>query len=86
MWRVHRRAAERRSDIIEVLRTKGYSKVVDLSGEESSGGVLEGTGVVVPDRINGIAYVSLSERAHLVNHDRTIPHKNVELQWSSLRA
>lgn len=58
------RAAERRQDIIDVLKLKGYSRVVDFTGAEANGGVLEGTGVVIPDRINGIAYVSLSERAH----------------------
>jgi hypothetical protein len=59
------RAAERRQDIIDVLRTKGYTRVLDLSGEEAGGRgrFLEGTGVLVLDRINGTAYVSLSDRA-----------------------
>jgi len=60
------RAAERRQDIIDVLLTKGYTRVVDLSGEEAAGKYFEGTGVLVLDRINGIAYVSLSERADKV--------------------
>lgn len=68
-----RRQAERRQDIIDVLRTKGYTRVVDLSGEETSGRYLEGTGVLVLDRINGVAYVSLSERANKVWNLSCIP-------------
>jgi N,N dimethylarginine dimethylhydrolase, eukaryotic len=61
-----RRQAERRQDIIDVLRTKGYTRVLDLSAEEQAGRYFEGTGVLVLDRINGVAYVSLSDRAHKV--------------------
>jgi N,N dimethylarginine dimethylhydrolase, eukaryotic len=61
------RQAERRQDIIDVLRTKGYTRVLDLSAEEQSGRYLEGTGVLVLDRINGVAYVSLSDRANKVH-------------------
>ena len=60
------RAAERREDMVGVLRSKGYTRVVDLSGEEARGRYFEGTGVLVLDRINGVAYVSLSERADKV--------------------
>lgn len=49
-----------------MLQTKGYSRVVDLSGEEANSKYFEGTGVLVLDRINGVAYVSLSERADKV--------------------
>lgn len=62
------RAAERRQDIVDVLRTKGYTRVLDLSAEERGGRFLEGTGVLVLDRINGVAYVSLSDRADRVCH------------------
>lgn len=71
-----RRQAERRQDMIDVLRTKGYSRVVDLSAEEQSGRFFEGTGVLVLDRINGVAYVSLSERADKVQ----LPLMPVHLQ------
>jgi hypothetical protein len=56
---------------VDVLRTKGYTRVLDLSGEEAGGRgrFLEGTGVLVLDRINGTAYVSLSDRADRVRHD-----------------
>lgn len=59
------RAMERRPDIINVLRHKGYARVVDMSPEERKHGGLhfEGTGVLVLDRVNGVAYVDISERA-----------------------
>lgn len=46
-----------------MLGSMGYDRVVDLSGEEAGGRYFEGTGVLVVDRINGVAYVALSERA-----------------------
>ncbi|KAL4451603.1 hypothetical protein ABPG75_007265 [Micractinium tetrahymenae] len=57
------RQAERRGDIKEVLQHWGYSNTVDMSGAEKEGQYFEGTGVLVIDRINGVAYVALSERA-----------------------
>ena len=35
----------------------------DMSTSEASNKYLEGTGALVPDRVNGIVYVNLSERA-----------------------
>ena len=57
------RAAERREDIIACIQQRGYSKMFDMSSSEASSKYLEGTGALVPDRINGIVYVNLSERA-----------------------
>lgn len=58
------RAAERRPEIIQVLRGMGYSRVVDMTGHERyDRKYFEGTGVLVVDRVNGVAYVALSERA-----------------------
>jgi hypothetical protein len=57
------RQAERRHDIIDVLRGMGYERVVDMSRMEEGGRYFEGTGVLVIDRLNGVAYVALSERA-----------------------
>lgn len=57
------RQAERRLDIQSVLKARGYGRVIDLSAAEKDGKNFEGTGVLVLDRINGVAYVSLSERA-----------------------
>ena len=50
-------------DIQGVLHARGPSRVIDLSRAEKEGKYFEGTGALVLDRINGIAYVSLSERA-----------------------
>ena len=62
------RRTERRSDIIEYLDDElGYhvSEVVDLSGHEDHGHYLEGTGSMVLDRRNRVAYACLSSRTHL---------------------
>ncbi|GIL62309.1 hypothetical protein Vafri_16587 [Volvox africanus] len=57
------RAAERREDIKKVLATKGYGRVYDMSVEEANKKYFEGTGVLVIDRVNGVVYVDISERA-----------------------
>ncbi len=54
---------ERRGDIVEVLRARGYGRLWDMSAAEKQGAFFEGTGVLVLDRVNGVAYVNLSERA-----------------------
>lgn len=62
------RRTERRPDIIESLaRDHGFvvSEVIDLSPHEAEGHFLEGTGSMVLDRINRIAYACLSSRTHL---------------------
>ena len=58
-----RRAAERRDDIIACIQQRGYSNLFDMSSSEASNQFLEGTGALVPDRVNGFVYVNLSERA-----------------------
>jgi len=58
------RRLERRADIIAHLRPH-YDKLVDLSDHENAGRFFEGTGTLVIDRVNKVAYVLLSERAHL---------------------
>jgi hypothetical protein len=57
------RRLERRPDTREVLSSRGYGRVLDLGSAEQGGQFFEGTGVLVLDRINGVAYVALSERA-----------------------
>ena len=59
------RRRERRQDIIEELR-KHYriSEVIDYSPFEDDGCCLEGTGSLVFDHLNKIAYVSLSNRSN----------------------
>jgi hypothetical protein len=62
------RRTERRMDIIERLDDDpGYviSEVIDLSHHESDGHYLEGTGSMVLDRINHVAYACLSSRTQL---------------------
>ena len=57
------RAAERRDDIIACIQQRGYKQLFDMSSSEGSQKYLEGTGALVPDRVNGLVYVNLSERA-----------------------
>ena len=58
------RRRERRQDIVEELR-KHYrvTDVIDYSALEDEGCYLEGTGSLVLDHVNKIAYVSLSSRS-----------------------
>ena len=61
------RRTERRSDIIEHLHdTIGLqvTEVVDLTAHEDEGHYLEGTGSMVLDRVNRVAYACLSSRTH----------------------
>lgn len=62
------RAKERRSDIKAVLQRgkvqrQRAEKVLDMSPAEQEHKYLEGTGAFVLDRVNGIAYLNVSERA-----------------------
>lgn len=62
------RRTERRQDIIDSLVAEyGYqvSNTVDLSSHETDEQYLEGTGSLVLDRVNRIAYACLSSRTHL---------------------
>lgn len=57
------RRLERRTEIIEQL-TRTYTDFMDLSYGEQEGFILEGTGSMILDRPNRIAYASLSDRCH----------------------
>ncbi len=62
------RRTERRADIIEQIGSaEGFqvTEVLDLTGHESGGHFLEGTGSMVLDRTNRIAYACLSSRTQL---------------------
>lgn len=62
------RRTERRQDIIDALAGElGFQvrEIVDLTGHENEGHFLEGTGSLVLDRSNRIAYACLSSRTHL---------------------
>jgi len=62
------RRLERRTDILESLSTRSrfhIKRTVDLGHRESEAKYLEGTGSLVLDRVNRIAYACLSPRTHL---------------------
>ncbi|MDZ7642843.1 MAG: arginine deiminase-related protein [Woeseiaceae bacterium] len=62
------RRTERRQDVVDTLATEhGFTitRVIDLSAHETQGHFLEGTGSLVLDRVNRIAYACLSSRTHL---------------------
>src|SRR5881394_2244941 len=59
------RRRERRHDIIGELRQHyRVTEVIDYSGFEEKGCCLEGTGSLVLDHVNRIAYISLSNRSN----------------------
>ncbi|XP_023326206.1 uncharacterized protein LOC111699712 [Eurytemora carolleeae] len=59
------RREERRMDIVSNLQDKyGYSRILDLSHYEKENMFLEGTGSVVFDHKNRIAFACTSERTH----------------------
>ena len=62
------RRTERRSDIIDYLDKQAgrqVTEVIDLSAHEDAGHFLEGTGSMVLDRANHVAYACISSRTHL---------------------
>ncbi len=62
------RRTERRPDIIDALVDwHGFQvrNIIDLSGHEADGQFLEGTGSLVLDRSNRVAYAGVSSRTHL---------------------
>jgi hypothetical protein len=61
------RRRERRREILDtVVQRLGFkvARVLDLTGNEASGRFLEGTGSLVLDRCNRVAYACLSPRTH----------------------
>jgi hypothetical protein len=60
------RRAERRTDVPELLAKQGFrvSRLIDLSPLEAQGRYLEGTGSLVLDHVQGVAYAALSSRTH----------------------
>jgi len=62
------RRSERREDVLEQVVREGrfhVSRTVDLTHRETEGKFLEGTGSLVLDRANRVAYASLSPRTDL---------------------
>ena len=62
------RRLERRDDIVALAQQHNSSKneLLDLSAYEAEGRFLEGTGSIIFDRDNGIAYASISERTDIL--------------------
>ncbi|MCH6200844.1 arginine deiminase-related protein [Aquiflexum sp. LQ15W] len=62
------RRLERRKDIVETLIQRGFriSEIVDLTFFEQDNQFLEGTGSLILDRINKVAYACRSQRTHQI--------------------
>ena len=60
------RRLERRPEVLEFLESEGFtiSNIVDYSSAESKNKFLEGTGSMILDRENRIAYCSISNRSN----------------------
>ena len=73
------RRLERRHDVIEMLK-KEYrvQDIIDYSGLEPDGLFLEGTGAMVLDHIDRIAYAARSNRTDPVALERFCTHFNYE--------
>lgn len=65
MYAANRRA-ERKQHVLDAVNAKlGTRKIIDLSGYEKDDIFLEGTGSMVLDRDNNMAYACISERTHI---------------------
>ncbi|EJL80472.1 hypothetical protein PMI15_03863 [Polaromonas sp. CF318] len=73
------RRRERRGDVIEMLKARyRVQDVIDYSGLEPDGLFLEGTGAMVLDHIDRVAYTARSNRASEVMLERFCTHFNFE--------
>ncbi len=73
------RRKERRSDIIEMLKSSyRVQDVIDYSGLEYDGIFLEGTGAMVLDHIERVAYAARSKRTDSHALERFCSHFNFE--------
>jgi hypothetical protein len=78
MYAANRRR-ERRWDVIDLLKTQyRVQDVIDYSGLEQDGLALEGTGAMVLDHIERVAYVARSHRADPVLLERFCTHFGFE--------
>ena len=61
------RRKEKRKDIIDTLKNKGYkiNEIIDLSKYENENKFLEGTGSMILDRENRICYAAISSRTSI---------------------
>ena len=73
------RRKERRADVIEMLKNQyRVQDVVDYSGLEPDGLFLEGTGAMVLDHIDRVAYAVRSNRTDPIALERFCTHFNYE--------
>ncbi|MDV7143814.1 arginine deiminase-related protein [Tropicimonas sp. TH_r6] len=73
------RRAERRADVIALLKREyRVQDIVDYTGLEPDGLFLEGTGAMVLDHIDRVAYVVRSNRADPILLERFCSHFNYE--------
>lgn len=73
------RRRERRADVIELLKQQyRVQDVIDYSGLEGDGLSLEGTGAMVLDHEERVAYVAKSRRADPIALERFCTHFNFE--------
>ena len=73
------RRRERRSDIIEMLKSEyRVQDVIDFSGLEWDDLYLEGTGAMVLDHINRLAYTAKSNRSNEIILERFCSHFHYE--------
>jgi len=73
------RRLERRADVIELLKARyRVQDVIDYSGLEPDGLFLEGTGAMVLDHVERVAYTARSNRANAVALERFCTHFNFE--------
>lgn len=73
------RRRERRVDVIDMLKARyRVQDVIDYSGLEADGLFLEGTGAMVLDHVERVAYTARSNRANAVALERFCTHFNFE--------
>lgn len=73
------RRRERRGDVIEMLKARyRVQDVIDYSGLEPDGLFLEGTGAMVLDHIDRVAYAVRSDRTDPIALERFSTHFNFE--------
>jgi hypothetical protein len=73
------RRLERRSDVIDLLKAQyRVQDVIDYSGLEPDGLFLEGTGAMVLDHIDRVAYAAESDRTNPIALERFCTHFNYE--------
>lgn len=73
------RRLERRGDVIEMLKARyRVQDVIDYSGLEPDGLFLEGTGAMVLDHVDRVAYAVQSDRTNPIALERFCTHFNFE--------